>query len=136
MQFIHPAFLFGLLTLAIPVIIHLFHFRRYQKVYFSNVQFLKNIQQKQSSRKNLKKRLILLTRLLALAFLVLAFSKPYIPTQHHTNTLNKQQVVSVFVDNSYSMQAINRDGSLLDEARMSAKAIASGYALHHSFAVH
>src|SRR5476651_2511732 len=106
MQFIYPAFIFGLLSLAIPFIIHLFHFRRYQKVYFSNVQFLKNIQQKQSSRKNLKRRLILASRMLALMFLVLAFSKPFIPSGH-AQTSNKQHTVSVFIDNSYSMQTVN-----------------------------
>jgi len=132
MQFVYPAFIFALLSLAIPVIIHLFHFRRYQKVYFSNVQFLKNIQQKQSSRKNLKRRLILASRMLALAFLVLAFSKPYIPSQHSVN-LNKQHAVSIFIDNSYSMQTVNREGSLLDEARRRAKEIAAGYGLNDRF---
>jgi len=132
MQFVYPAFIFALLSLAIPFIIHLFHFRRYQKVYFSNVQFLKNIQQKQSSRKNLKRRLILAVRMLALAFLVLAFSKPYIPSQHAVN-FNKQHTVGVFIDNSYSMQTVNREGSLLDEARRRAKEIAAGYSLNDRF---
>lgn len=132
MQFVYPAFLFGLLSLAIPFIIHLFHFRRYQKVYFSNVQFLKNIQQQQSSRKNLKKRIILLTRMLALAFLVLAFSRPYIPAGNN-NTYGKQQLVSVFIDNSYSMQTINREGTLLDEARRRAKEIVLAYGLNDRF---
>jgi hypothetical protein len=132
MQFIYPAFLFGLLSLAIPYIIHLFHFRRYQKVFFSNVQFLKNIQQQQSSKKNLKKRLILITRMLALAFLVLAFARPYIPSKQNTS-LGKQHVVSVFVDNSYSMLTVNREGTLLDEARTRAKEIAAAYSLNDRF---
>jgi hypothetical protein len=133
MQFVYPAFILGLLSLAVPIVIHLFHFRRYKKVYFSNLQFLKNIQQKQSSRKNLKRRLILLSRLLALAFLVLAFAKPYIPSPHEHNTSGRQHVVSIFVDNSYSMQTVNREGSLLDEARRRAKEIASGYSLNDRF---
>jgi hypothetical protein len=132
MQFIYPAFLFGLLALAIPYIIHLFHFRRYQKVYFSNVQFLKNIQQQQSSKKTLKKRLILITRMLALAFLVFAFARPYIPSKQNTN-LGKQHAVSVFVDNSYSMLTVNREGTLLDEARTRAKEIAAAYSLNDRF---
>ena len=78
MHFQYPYFLFALFFLAIPVLIHLFNFRRYQKVYFSNVQFLKEIQEQQSSRKNLKERLILSARMLAITFLVLAFAKPYI----------------------------------------------------------
>jgi hypothetical protein len=132
MHFLYPAFLFALLSLAIPVLIHLFNFRRYQKVYFSNVQFLKEIQEQQSSRKNLRERLVLAARMLALTFLVLAFAKPYIPGKNAANA-GKQQAVSIFVDNSYSMQTLNREGSLLDEAKRRAKEIASAYSINDSF---
>jgi hypothetical protein len=132
MHFLYPAFLFALAALAIPVLIHLFNFRRYQKVYFSNVQFLKEIQEQQSSRRNLKERLILASRLLALAFLVLAFAKPYIPGQNSANA-GKQHAISVFVDNSYSMETLNREGSLLDEAKRKAKEIASSYGINDKF---
>jgi hypothetical protein len=132
MHFLYPGFLFALVVLAIPVLIHLFNFRRYQKVYFSNVQFLKEIQEQQSSRKSLKERLILASRLLALTFLVLAFAKPYIPGQNAANA-GKQQAISIFVDNSYSMESLNREGSLLDEAKRRAKEIASAYGINDSF---
>jgi len=132
MHFLYPAFLFALTALAIPILIHLFNFRRYQKVYFSNVQFLKEIQEQQSSRRNLKERLILAARLLALTFLVLAFAKPYIPGQNAA-TAGKQQAVSIFVDNSYSMSTLNREGSLLDEAKRRAREIASAYSINDRF---
>jgi len=132
MHFLYPAFLFALLTLAIPVLIHLFNFRRYQKVYFSNVQFLKDVQEQQSHRRNLKERLILASRLLALTFLVLAFARPFIPGKNAASA-GKQQAVSIFVDNSYSMQTLNREGTLLDEAKRRAKEIASAYSINDSF---
>jgi Aerotolerance regulator N-terminal len=132
MHFLYPAFLFALLFLAIPVLIHLFNFRRYQKVYFSNVQFLKEIQEQQSSRKNIKERLILTARMLAIFFLVFAFAKPYIPGQNTANA-GKQQAVSIFIDNSYSMQTLNSEGSLLDEAKRRAKEIASAYNINDRF---
>ncbi len=132
MHFLYPAFFFALLSLAIPVLVHLFNFRRYQKVYFSNVQFLKQINEQQSSRRNLKERLILATRLLALAFLVLAFTRPFISGQNQQNA-GTQHVVSIFVDNSYSMETLNREGSLLDEARLRAKEIASAYGINDRF---
>src|ERR1700744_3076311 len=132
MHFLYPAFLFALAALAIPVIIHLFNFRRYQKVYFSNVQFLKEIQEQQASRRNLKERLILAARLLALLFLVLAFARPFIPGKNVTGS-GKQQVVSIFVDNSYSMQTLNKEGTLLDEAKRRAKEIASAYSVNDRF---
>ncbi|MBV8391258.1 MAG: BatA domain-containing protein [Mucilaginibacter sp.] len=132
MHFLYPAFLFALISLVIPVIIHLFNFRRYQKVYFSNVQFLKEIQEQQASRRNLKERLILAARLLALLFLIFAFARPYIPGKNAANA-GKQQVISVFIDNSYSMQTLNKEGTLLDEAKRRAKEIASAYNINDRF---
>ena len=132
MHFLYPAFLFALLSLAIPVIIHLFNFRQYKKVYFSNVQFLKEVQEQQAGNRNLKERLILASRLLALLFLVLAFARPYFPGANEANA-GKQQVVSVFVDNSYSMQTLNREGTLLDEAKQKAKQIAASYNINDRF---
>jgi hypothetical protein len=132
MHFLYPAFLFALAALAIPVIIHLFNFRKYQKVYFSNVQFLKEVQEQQASRRNLKERLILAARLLAILFMVLAFARPFIPGRDAVNS-GKQQAVSIFVDNSYSMQTLNKEGSLLDEAKHRAKEIASAYNINDRF---
>jgi hypothetical protein len=132
MHFLYPAFLFALLSLAIPVLVHLFNFRRYKKVYFSNVQFLKEIQEQQSSRRNLKERLILASRMLALTFLVLAFARPYVAGPHTANA-GIQRAVSIFVDNSYSMQTLNREGSLLDEAKYRAKEIAAAYTANDRF---
>ena len=132
MHFLFPSFLFALVVLVIPFIIHLFNFRRYQKVYFSNVQFLKQIQEQQASRRNLKERLILLARLLTLFFLVLAFARPFLPGKNSAAT-GRQQVISVFVDNSYSMEVLNREGTLLDEAKRRAKEIASAYNINDRF---
>jgi hypothetical protein len=132
MQLLYPGFLYALLVLAIPVLIHLFHFRRFKKVYFSNVQFLKTIQQQQASGKLLKHRLILLSRLSALLFLVLAFARPYIPLAKNQK-LQQLTRVSIFIDNSYSMQLQNADGILLDEAKRKAKEIVSTYQLNDRF---
>ncbi|MBP6414476.1 MAG: BatA domain-containing protein, partial [Bacteroidia bacterium] len=45
MQFIYPGFLFALSALAIPLIIHLFNFRKFKRIYFTNVRFLREIKQ-------------------------------------------------------------------------------------------
>jgi len=113
------------------VLVHLFNFRKYQKVQFSNVQFLKQVHEQQSSVRNLKERLILATRLLALLFLVLAFTKPYISPNN--KNAGAQHAVSIFVDNSYSMQLLNSEGTLLDEAKRRAKEIASAYGINDKF---
>jgi len=132
MRFLSPGFLFALLTIAIPIIIHLFNFRKFKKVYFSNVRFLKNIQIQTSSHRQLKDRMILLTRILGLSFLVFAFAQPYLPSTEQQNT-SQQQAVSIYVDNSYSMEALNKEGTLLDEAKQRAKEISSAYSLNDKF---
>ena len=80
MKFLYPEFLFGLFTLIIPIIIHLFNFRRSKKVYFSSTRFLKNIKKSTSQKRQIKHFLILFSRLLFLTFLVLAFAQPFIPS--------------------------------------------------------
>ncbi|MCZ4244401.1 vWA domain-containing protein [Pedobacter punctiformis] len=132
MNFLYPGFLFALLAVAIPVIIHLFNFRKFKKVYFSNVQLLKEVEQQNSSREKLRNLLILLCRILAIIFLVLAFAQPYIPSNDKkTSTLSN--AVSIYIDNSYSMEAINKDGNLLDEAKRRAKELVKGFGLNDRF---
>ena len=54
MQFLYPTFLWALTALAIPVILHLFYFRRFKKVYFTNVRFLKEVKDETSMRSKLR----------------------------------------------------------------------------------
>ena len=79
MSFVNPAFLYALAALAIPVIIHLFNFRKFKKVYFTNVKFLKEVKQETQSRSRLKHLIVLAMRMLAITFLVFAFAQPYVP---------------------------------------------------------
>jgi hypothetical protein len=132
MSFLYPGFLFALLAVAVPVLIHLFNFRRFKKVYFSNVKFLRDIQVQTSSSRNLRRLLVLLARILAVVFLTLAFAKPYFPAGNQEAAHNRK-IISVYIDNSYSMEAVNKDGSLLDEARRRAREIASAYTLNDKF---
>ncbi|UXX79648.1 BatA domain-containing protein [Reichenbachiella carrageenanivorans] len=100
MNFTYPIFLWGLSALAIPIIVHLFNFRKAKKVSFSNVRFLETIQKKSASNLNLRHLLILLCRLLFIAFLVLTFAQPFIPGKE--NGLQNRQV-SIYLDNSHSL---------------------------------
>ncbi|MFC4212496.1 BatA and WFA domain-containing protein [Pedobacter lithocola] len=132
MNFLYPGFLFALLSVAIPIIIHLFNFRKFKKVYFSNVQLLKEVEQQNSSREKLKNLLILFARIFAIIFLVLAFAQPYIPLNNQkTSAINNS--VSIYIDNSYSMEAVNKDGNLLDEAKRRAKELVKGFGINDRF---
>ena len=127
MQFVHPLYLFGLLAIAIPIVVHLFNFRRFRRVYFTNVRFLQALRQQTRKQSQLRHLLILLMRILAIAALVFAFAQPYIPYPDSHSKIAQQNVVSVFVDNSFSMEAAGSNGTLLDEARQKAREIVSAY---------
>lgn len=113
MQFKHPEILYALLLLLIPIIVHLFQLRRFQKVEFTNVKFLKNVELQTRKSSQIKKWLTLLTRLLIVACAVIAFAQPYISNSDSFNTENE---IVVYLDNSHSMQAKGVNGSLLNEA--------------------
>ncbi|KLT67468.1 BatA domain-containing protein [Pedobacter sp. BMA] len=132
MNFLYPGFLFALISVAIPVVIHLFNFRKFKKVYFSNVQLLKEVEQQNSSKEKLKNLLILASRILAIIFLVFAFAQPYIPLSDQ-KTVSLNNAVSIYIDNSYSMEAINKDGNLLDEGRRRAKELVNGFGINDRF---
>ena len=127
MKFVDPDFLLALLVLLIPLIIHFFNFKRYKTVFFSQVGFLKAIQQDTRKKSELKKFLILLSRLFMLAALVLAFCQPYIPI-HKSQTLKNNQSVAIYLDNSFSMMGESTNGPMLEEAKAKAIAIANAFA--------
>lgn len=122
-MFVYPTFLWALLAISIPVIIHLFNFRRYKKVYFSNVKFLKELQHESKSKSRLKEILILIARCLAIACLVLAFCQPLIPEKSGAPVNPGSSAVSIYIDNSFSMDNVQKQGPLLDIAKLKAKEI-------------
>jgi len=122
LHFQNPNILWGLISLIIPIIIHLFNFKRFKPIYFSNLKFLKNITAENKNRSKIKNWLLLLTRLLALACLIIAFAQPFIPNKN-SSTFNKNQknIAHIYVDNSFSMNAETEKGIAIEIAK--AKAI-------------
>jgi len=133
MEFLYPNFLWALLAILIPVIIHLFYFKRFKKVYFSNTKFLKEIKEETTNKNKLKNILVLLSRILAIAFLVFAFAQPYIPVGEK---IKKGTVgVSIFIDNSFSMQTMSEDAPLIDKAKDKAAQIIKGFPENAKFQI-
>ena len=120
MKFEHPGFLFAFLLLAIPILIHLFNFRRYKTLYFSSLQFLKQVDQETKSVQKLKHLLVLITRILAFSALIIAFAQPYIPVDK-TSKAGEIPVLAIYLDNSFSMTMKGTEGELISEAREQAR---------------
>jgi len=126
MNFLYPNFLYALLAVLIPIIVHLFNFRSYRTVYFSNVSFLKNIKQETKAKSELKHLLVLLARILAIVAVVLAFAQPYIPLKNSVKQVDNE-VVSIYIDNSFSMDAESAGGKLLEVAKNKARRILDAF---------
>lgn len=116
-QFLHPIFLYGLFALAIPIILHLFSFKKYKKVYFSNFNFLASLQQQKKNSSKLKNLLLLLLRLLVIAAIVIAFANPYTTPGKVKQPSESKSNVVIYADNSFSMSNTGAKGSLLEEAK-------------------
>ena len=121
-----PLFLIGLAAAAIPVIVHLFNFRRYRKVYFSNVDYLEQLQSETRRQSRLRQLLIMAARILAIVFLVLAFARPVIPNRNNPLKTGSSDV-SIYVDNSFSMEGTDGSGTLIEKAKTKAREIVSAY---------
>lgn len=122
MSFLYPNMLFGLFALAIPILIHLFNFRRHKVVYFSNTATLKTIEQENAKTKKLKYIIVLIMRMLFIAGLVFAFAYPFKKDQK-LMTDNAGNLIAIYIDNSMSMQSQSSEMTLLEDARTSARAL-------------
>ncbi|MGB5508917.1 BatA domain-containing protein, partial [Robiginitalea sp.] len=112
MQLQYPELLWGLLLLILPILVHLLRLRRYRKTPFTNVKVLQKIFSESNRSSQLKKWLLLLTRLGLITALVLAFCKPFIPSD---SVDNKKDII-VYLDNSFSMQSRWKNSNLLEHS--------------------
>ncbi len=116
MSFLFPLFLLAGLALIIPVLIHLFNLRRYKRVAFPDTRFLRNIQLSTKKQSKIRNWRLLITRLLFLAALVLAFAQPYWGGSGQRGT--GKHLTVIYIDNSYSMTVAEGQMSLLQQAKM------------------
>jgi len=126
-QFTYPSILYALFLIVIPIIIHLFSFRKHKHVFFHNIHLLKTTQLEENRTKTkLKELLILISRILLISALVIAFAQPFIPAQENSNS-SKTKYVSIYIDNSFSSQAESIDGAVIEQAKKQAQTIIDSY---------
>ena len=109
MHFKNPAIFYFLLVLIIPIIIHLYQRKRFQKIVFSNVDFLKKIDAETRKGSHIKKILLLCSRLLCFLAILFTFSQPYLGNKKidtNTNTF-------IYLDNSMSLNINSMNENIL-----------------------
>jgi hypothetical protein len=124
MTFLNPFALIGLITAAIPLILHLLNLRKLRTIEFSTLTFLKELQQTKIRRLKLKQLLLLIIRTLMIIFIVLTFSRPSLRgTILGRIGSHAYSTVIIILDDSFSMSAQDEDGESFKQAKSSAEKI-------------
>lgn len=125
MEFLNPNMLWGLVGLAIPIAIHLLQLKRYRTVLFSDIRFLRQVQQSARKQQRIRHWLILAARLLAWSALTIAFAIPFLSSDKQG--FKSSGKIIIYADNSPSMLRKGADGPLWAEARQAATDIVRRY---------
>ena len=99
MPFLAPFYLLGSLAASIPIIIHMIHKKRAQRVLFPTIRFLKASNERTSRRQKIQDLLLLLLRIALLVLLALALAQPFLAR----GTGGRDIKAVILLDNSYSM---------------------------------
>ena len=101
MSFLTPAFLFGALAVAVPIVLHFLRRERLPRVPFSDLRLLRGARLDRTPRPRLRELLLLALRVAALLLLALAFARPFVPER----TAPGGPATVVLVDTSFSVSA-------------------------------
>ena len=117
MSFLNPFMLFGAGAIAVPIVIHLLNRRRFQRVVWAAMRFVKVSTEKNQRRMLVEDMILLAIRCLMLALLALAVARPAMRSTTH-NVFGQSKVTAVIVlDNSASMGVSDGVQTRFDKAR-------------------
>jgi hypothetical protein len=123
MALLAPLFLAALAALAIPVVLHLSQRARKEPVRFPSLAFVRRVPFKTTERRRLRDRLLLLLRLVALALVVFAFTRPLLERGPLAgNGVSAAREVVILLDRSASMAY----GDHWDQARDAVRRVTQG----------
>lgn len=118
MSFLSPFFLFAVAAVGLPLVIHLLNLKRPQKVSFSTLAFFDELQKTTIRKIKVKKYLLLLLRLLAVACLAIVLARPFLPPGvGGVGNSQAPALNAILIDNSISMARIGQGGPLLEQAK-------------------
>ena len=126
MNFLAPAFLAGLLTVAVPVIIHLINRERKVVVEFPSLMFLQRIPYRSVRRQKIRHLLLLILRCVALALLVAAFARPFFERRRAAIANEGAREVVILLDRSSSMGYADRWNKAKDAAKKAVNGLSAG----------
>ena len=121
--FAHPAYLWGLFALAVPILVHLFNRRRPRPLEFGAIEFVLRSQRQKARRLRLRQLLLLALRCLLIAGVALALARPSLePRGAQAAVARGPQATALVVDASLSMRYRRGSQTLFSRARNEALA--------------
>jgi len=122
-QFAHPAYLWGLLGIALPILVHLFNQRRPRPLSFGAIEFVLRSQRQKARRLRLRQILLLAMRCLLIGAVALALARPSLkPHGVQAAAATGPQATALVVDASFSMRYRLGSRTLFERARAEALA--------------
>ncbi len=119
MNFLAPSILWGLFAAAIPVLIHLISILQTQRIDFSTVRFIKELEHDIIRKLKLRQLLLLILRTAAIILLVAAFARPvrvgYFPL---AGSVGQSTRIAVLLDNSATMDGRVEGTTLLQRSKI------------------
>jgi hypothetical protein len=120
MSFLNPFLLFGLLSVSVPIIIHMLNRRKFDRVVWAAMRFLKVSVDQNQRRLKIEDLILLILRCALLAMLVMAVARPALKAAG--GMFEQSQITAVFVlDNTMSMGQTNGVNTRFDLARLALK---------------
>lgn len=121
MSFLNPFLLYaGIAAVSLPIIIHLLNRRKFQRVVWAAMRFLKVSVEQNQRRMQIEDILLLVLRCLLILLLGLALSRPVL--SRLAKSLFGSQVTAVLIlDNSYSMGMSDGTMTRFDKAKKAAE---------------
>jgi hypothetical protein len=116
LSFLNPFYLLGLALTAVPILIHLIHRRKARSMRFPAVEFVLLSNREVARRLKLREILLLILRILMVALLVLAFSRPLLNASIGKDIQRPSSQV-ILLDNSYSMQYQEPESTRFEQAK-------------------
>lgn len=125
-DFLSPLFLIGLVSAAIPLLIHLSRSRRTKKIQFSTTRFLTDHFLRSYRMSRLKELLLLACRMALCALFAMALARPmFLPKGDKFNAAQTRAVVLV-LDNSASMSYEEGGQTLFARAQAAGRELLDG----------
>lgn len=120
MGFLNPLLLFGIAAVSVPIIIHLLNRRKFQKVVWAAMRFIKTSVEQNQRRMRVEDLILLALRCLLLALLALALARPAFKNAG-TDLFGQSKVTGVIIlDNSASMGMSDGTATRFEKARLAA----------------